>query len=355
MAVFEIMIDHSKIVGLVKRSLKFRAVYHAQWMLTRRCNFKCRSCGVWTNQEGGDLSTDQIKLGLDILRDLGVLEIVFSGGNPLIRDDIEEILDYASNSFITTVYDNGSMAAEKIDSLRSADFVAISVDTLDEKKNDYIKGIPGAWRKAMHSIETLKSEGVHVGVSPTISQLNLYEMIDFTKYFINRDVPVWYCLYSHDYPFERSMFSIGRESDGYEITDKKTLADICTALMEIKKENKNIYITDKALEAVRELALTGHRTWICKALSNFLVIDNKGRVAGCHGREPVASIFELPEVWNSLRFGRLRREYERCVNCAYLCYVVYSIHNGILGNIEILRDRWESAKPFVKETRVKSS
>ena len=59
-----------------------------------------------------ELSTDEIKMGLDILRELGVVEIVFSGGSPLLREDIDEILEYASQYFVTTVYDNGSLALE---------------------------------------------------------------------------------------------------------------------------------------------------------------------------------------------------------------------------------------------------
>jgi MoaA/NifB/PqqE/SkfB family radical SAM enzyme len=84
---------------------------------------------------------------LDILRELGVIEVVLSGGNPLLRDDIGEIIEYASRFFITTVYDNGSMAVEKIDDLHDADLVAISIDSLNPEKNDYVKGVKGAWHK----------------------------------------------------------------------------------------------------------------------------------------------------------------------------------------------------------------
>jgi len=105
-------------------------------MITRRCNYRCRGCNVWKDQDSRELSTEEVKKGLDTLSDLGVLEIVFSGGNPLIREDAGEILDHASEHFVTTVYDNGSMAAEKIDALSNVDFVAISLDTLDEEKND---------------------------------------------------------------------------------------------------------------------------------------------------------------------------------------------------------------------------
>jgi len=352
------MLNGPKIMSVMRRILRSRGPHHAQWMVTRRCNYRCRGCGVWADQESIELSTDEVERGLDILRDLGVWEIVFSGGNPLIRDDIGEILQYASRNFVTTVYDNGSLAEEKIESLRNVDFVAISVDTLDERKNDYLKGVPGAWNRAMHAIEALKGDGIPVGVSPTISQLNLYEIIDFTKHFVSRGIPVWYCFYWYDYPFENTMFPIGKKSDEYGISDKKTLADVCTNLMEMKKKNSNIYITHKTLDALRHLALTGERMWSCRALSNFLVIDHKGRVAGCHSQESLASIFELPKLWNSSRFRQLRREYNKCGNCAYLCYIFYSLHSGFSGNIQVLRDQWENTKSYMRsqtETKYQTS
>ena len=318
-------------------------------MITRRCNYRCRGCNVWADQDPSELSTEEVKKGLDILRDLGVLEIVFSGGNPLLREDIGEILEYSSRYFITTVYDNGSMAVEKIDDLRNVDFVAISIDTLDEEKNDYLKGVKGAWRRAMDAIFKLKKEGIRVGVSPTISQLNIHEIVDFTKYFIEREIPVWYCLYWYDYPFKDGMFSIGKKVDEYTITDRKALADLCSTLKAMKRESDYIYITDKTLDAVKNLALTGERTWKCKALQNFLVVDHKGRVAGCHSREPVASIFDLPDLWDSPRFDELRRKYSECTKCAYLCYIFYSVHTGLSGIIEILRDRWKSANAILRE------
>ncbi|HIE14745.1 TPA: radical SAM protein [Candidatus Bathyarchaeota archaeon] len=342
-------ISSSKVLSLLKRSIISKRTYHVQWMITRRCNYRCRGCNVWMDQDHEELSAEEVKRGLDILRDIGVLEIVFSGGNPLIRDDIGELLDYASQYFITTVYDNGSMAAEKIDDIRSADFVAISIDTLDEKKNDYLKGVKGAWRRAMNAIFKLKAEGIHVGVSPTISQLNLYEIIDFTKYFIEREIPVWYCLYWYDHPFKNGMFSIGKKNDECMITDMKKLAEVCKTLKKMKRENNYIYITDKTLDAVIQLALTGERIWKCKALQSFLVVDHLGRVAGCHSREPVASIFDLPDAWDSPRFDKLRIEYSKCTKCAYMCYIFYSVHTGFSGLIQILRGQWRNANLLIRE------
>jgi len=150
---------------------------------------------------------------LDILRELGVIEVVLSGGNPLLRDDIGEIIEYASRFFITTVYDNGSMAVEKIDDLHDADLVAISIDSLNPEKNDYVKGVKGAWHNSMKAIEKLREEGISVSVSPTISQSNLHEILDFTNHFINKGIPIWYCLCSYDFSNDHpQLFKIGKKT-----------------------------------------------------------------------------------------------------------------------------------------------
>ena len=341
-------------LSILRRSLTPNRPYHVQWFLTRRCNYRCRDCNVWREQEEGaeELPADRVKEGLDVLRRLGAIEVVFSGGNPLLREDIGEILRYASRRFITTVYDNGSLAVKKMDALRDVDFVAISLDTLNEERNDYVKGVPGAWRKAMRALQILREEGISVAVSPTISGINLHEIVDFTRYFVDRGLPVWYCLYGYDFPAESKLFGIGRESDEFEIVDKKAMGKVCDVLMQMKKEHPGILITTKTLTALKRFFLDGQRTWSCRALQNFFMVDHLGRVAGCHCLRPVASVFELPDVWDSPLFKGLRKEYSKCNQCSYLCYIFYSLHGSVLGNIEVLRDQWRNAKLFLTQSRV---
>ncbi|MEM3627744.1 MAG: radical SAM protein [Candidatus Bathyarchaeia archaeon] len=338
-----------KALSILSRALTPNRPYHVQWMVTRRCNYRCAGCNVWREQDAEELSTEEVKRGLDILRKLGVLEIVISGGNPLLRPDIDEIIEYASRFFITTVYDNGSMAAEKIDALRNADFVAISIDSLDPEKNDSIKGVKGSWKKAVDAVEKLRSEGINVSISPTISQFNLYEIMDFTKYFLEKGVPLWYCLYSFDLSDRaNSLFGIGKANDEFLIEDGKTMVKLCDSLMDLKRKNGKILMTTKVLEAVKSLYATGERTWRCCALRSFFVINHLGEVSGCHLHKPAASIFELPKVWNSKKFNTLREAYGKCHDCTYLCYIFYSIHGSVIGNMQIARDRWRSAKLFLK-------
>lgn len=333
----------SKARRILKCALLPNKPRHVQWFITKKCNYRCRGCNVWQEQNNiEELTTDEVKRGLDILRRLGVIEIVFSGGSPLLREDIDEILEYASRYFITTVYDNGSLALDKAYVLHNVDFVAISLDSLNPEINDYIKGIRDSWKKAMRAIETLHKEDINVCVSITISQLNLYEVVDFTKYFLARKIPVLYCLYSYDFPVESEhLFSIGKENDEFKIVDKAAMVKLCDELIRLKKSNPRMLITSKTLEAVKQFFLNGERTWECRALSNFFMIDHLGRVGGCHVHSPAATIFELPKLWNSSKFERLRDIYRKCKGCTYLCYIFYSIHDGLIGNLEIAMDNWK--------------
>ena len=286
-----------------------------------------------------------MKRGLDILRDLGIVELVISGGDPLLRKDAPEIIEHASNLFLTTVYDNGSMAKQNLEALRNVDFVAISIDSLKPETNDYIKAVPGAWKKAMEAVETLHNEGINVSVTPTISQLNLYEIVDITNYFTKRGVPVWYCLYTYDQRCdENQLFRIGKANDEFVIKDKQAMVKLCDTLMEMKKKNSRIFITTQLLQALRTLFLEGRRTWDCHALQNFLVLDHLGRIAGCHNHNFAGSVFDLPEIWHSKKFDMLRKTYNECTQCAYLCYIFYSLHGSPYGNLMLAKDQWKNAK-----------
>jgi MoaA/NifB/PqqE/SkfB family radical SAM enzyme len=341
-----------KAVSIVSRSLVHGKPHHAQWLITRKCNYKCLGCNVWKEQDKNELSTEEIKRGLDILKDAGIIELVLSGGNPLLRNDIGEIIDYASERFITTVCDNGSIAAKKMDLLRKVDFVAISIDSLDKKKHDYMKNVPGAWKNAMETVETLHKEGIKVSITPTISQKNLYEIADITTYFTNKGIPVWYCLYSYDMTGDPDqLFRIGKANDEYIITDKEAMAKLCDTLTEMKKTNNLILMTDKLFKTLRSLYAEDKRTWDCKALQSFLVVDHLGRIAGCHSHTFAGSIFDLPKTWKSEKFNELREQYKTCTQCTYLCYVFYSLYGSPSGHIALALDQWKNTALLLKKEK----
>ena len=344
--------DLKKAASVAARSLAPGKPHHAQWLVTRKCNYRCAGCSVWKEQDERELPAEDIKKGLDILKKIGIAELVISGGNPLLRDDIGEIIDYATRSFITTVYDNGSMAAKKIDYLRNVDFVAISIDSLNEAKNDSIKTVPGAWKRAMETVETLHNEGVNVSVTPTVSQKNLYEITDITEYFTKKGIPVWYSLYSYVASAnEKQLFSIGKENDEFIVTDKQAMVKLWDSVAEMKKKNRKILMTKKLLRALKGFYQEDKREWKCEALKNFFVIDPLGRVAGCNSHDFAGSVFDLPKLWKSQEFKDLRQDYRDCTQCNYLCYIFYSLQGGPRGNMSVALEQWRNAGLVFKKSR----
>lgn len=337
------MAGYKKVASLASRALSFGKPQHAQWLVTRKCNYRCAGCNVWKEQSDNELSADEIKKGLDILKKMGIVELVISGGDPLLRPDIDEIIDYAADRFVLTVYDNGSMAAKKMEALRKADFVAISIDSLDEKKNDAIKAVPGAYKAAIETVETLHKNGIKVAVTPTISQKNLYEIVDITKHFTGMGIPVWYCLYSYDTSEDSNqLFRIGKANDEFVITDKQAMVDLCNQLIEMQKKNKKILMTPKIIEAMRILYSEDRRSWKCQALKNFIVVDHMGRVSGCHHHNHICSIFDMPKTWKGKEFKNISKPYQDCTQCSYLCYVAYSLYCGPGGYLSLAKDQWRN-------------
>ena len=342
-----------KAVSTAARSLVHGKPHHAQWFITRKCNYKCLDCNIWEEQDEKELSTEEIKRGMDILKEAGIIELVLSGGNPLLREDIGEIIDYAVKHFVTTIYDNGSLASKKLDLLRKVDFVAISIDSLNVEKHDFIKNVPGAWQNAMQAVEELKKEGIKVCVAPTISQINLYEIEELTNYFTSKNIPILYGLYSYDATAEGSnqLFSIGRHKDEFVITDRKAMVKLCDTLLANRKTGKHLLITDKLLKTLKTLYAEGKRTWNCKALQNFVVVDHLGRIAGCHNQTFAGSIFDLSKNWKSNEFNEQREQYKTCTKCMYLCYIFYSLHGTPSGHLALVKDQWKNASLLLKNNQ----
>jgi MoaA/NifB/PqqE/SkfB family radical SAM enzyme len=300
------------------------------------------------------LSLEDIKQGMDVLKAAGVVELVLSGGNPLLREDIGEIIDYSAKRFVTTIYDNGSIAAKKFDLLRNVDFVSLSIDSLDEKKHDFIKNVSGAWQSAMHAVDVLKREGVKVSVAPMISQVNLYEIVDLTNYFTSKDIPVLYSLYSYNAAAAEEdeanqLFSIGKANDDFIITDKEAMVKLCDTLIEMRKKNRHILISEKLLKAIKTLYTEEKRTWNCRALQSFLVVNHVGKIAGCHNQPFVDSIFDLPKNWKNEKYNTKREQYKTCTKCTYLCYMFYSIYGTPRGYLSLFREQWKNASLLLKK------
>ena len=151
------------------------------WNSTKRCNLKCLHCYAQAQNTifPGELSTEEGKAFIQDLADFGVPALLFSGGEPLLRNDILELASWASKLGIRAVFStNGTLIkdglAERIVEVGLAE-VGISVDGLGPI-NDRFRGHKGAFEAALQGIRRLVALGQRVSLRLTITKHNFGEI-----------------------------------------------------------------------------------------------------------------------------------------------------------------------------------
>ena len=146
------------------------------WAITYRCNRKCPYCGLG-QLNYDELSTGQILNIVNQLAGLGALRISFTGGEPLLRDDIGEIIDYIHKIGIEAkINSNGSLVKEKIKDLINLDILNLSLEGPPEI-HDAIRG-EGSYQEVMEAVRSAQDSGIKVNFSTVLTGINL-KAIDF--------------------------------------------------------------------------------------------------------------------------------------------------------------------------------
>jgi len=161
--------------------------------LTKRCNLACAHCymNAETLKYGGEseLTTEEVRDLLDDVasRSTGTM-IVLTGGEPLLRGDLEELVAHGTKRGLSMVVGTNGVALtdKRVQSLKVAGAMGagISVDSLDPDKHDAFRGLPGAWEKTLNGIEACKRHGLSFQIHFSVTESNADEvpaMIDFAR------------------------------------------------------------------------------------------------------------------------------------------------------------------------------
>jgi radical SAM protein with 4Fe4S-binding SPASM domain len=151
------------------------------WNCTRKCNLRCLHCysNAGTQDPPGILNTEDAKSFIHDLADFGVPVILFSGGEPLLREDIFELAEFARQQKIRTALStNGTLiskeVAEKIKYVGFAE-VGISLDGIGAI-NDRFRGKKGAYKAALQGIRNCIAQGLRVSLRLTMTGSNYMEI-----------------------------------------------------------------------------------------------------------------------------------------------------------------------------------
>ncbi|MBT5318650.1 MAG: radical SAM protein [Chloroflexi bacterium] len=151
------------------------------WNVTRSCNLHCAHCYASSHDEvyPGELTTEQAHVVIDDLADYGIPVLLFSGGEPLRRHDLPELVRHAADRGLRpTLSSNGTlMTPEMARVLADAGMVraGISLDGL-EKTNDKFRGSKGAFNAALEGIRNATDVGMRVSLRFTMTKQNVDDL-----------------------------------------------------------------------------------------------------------------------------------------------------------------------------------
>jgi len=141
--------------------------------VTDLCNAKCAYCfGEFHKRHLGHMPKDKLLSIVDDAAKLGTVRINLVGGEPLIRDDIGEIVDYVKSKCIECVIvTNGWLLPEKINEIKNVDMLAISFDGC-KKNHDKNRG-KGSYDKVIKAVELAREKDIPIQLASVITKNNL--------------------------------------------------------------------------------------------------------------------------------------------------------------------------------------
>lgn len=153
------------------------------WQITHRCNLKCVHCFAYDILE--ELSTKEAKNVIDQLSDMDIMFLKITGGEPLVRGDIFELLKYANTKKLAIILStNGTLITNHIAKLLvkcGVEDVQVSLDSADKLTHEKIRG-SGTFNKTINGIENLVKSGIKVTIVMTLMRHNIEEIsktVDF--------------------------------------------------------------------------------------------------------------------------------------------------------------------------------
>jgi radical SAM protein with 4Fe4S-binding SPASM domain len=147
-----------------------KPITFVQWLVTNACNFRCSFCEASAGHASEDeLTTDEARIFIDDLAGMGVRCLVLSGGEPLVRPDIIELMRYArARGLEVGLVSNGYRVPELWPELRGIglDFFFTSLDGPREM-HDAIRGT-GAYDRTIEALHLFSEDGVPTRIANTV-------------------------------------------------------------------------------------------------------------------------------------------------------------------------------------------
>lgn len=282
------------------------------WNTTNQCNMFCAHCyreaGKKRNEE---LNTDEGKQLIDEIARAGFRIMIFSGGEPLMREDIFELIEYAAGRGLRCVLGtNGTLITEETAiKLKRAGLMGagISLDSLDKGRHNTLRGYENAWDLTLKGMENCKKAGLAFQVHTTVMDWNQAEIEKITDFAVEAGAVAHHIFF---------LIPTGR---GKEIeTEALDRASYENVLRRIMKKSTEVNIEIKPtcapqfMRIANQMGLKLRYTKGCIAGTSYCIIGPTGRVQPCaYMDKEIGNVRETPfdVIWRENEvFKRLRTE-----------------------------------------------
>jgi MoaA/NifB/PqqE/SkfB family radical SAM enzyme len=274
--------------------LKNKKPIFVAWVISERCNLKCSYCHAWKSNIP-ELDTEQVLKIIELLFKGGTRMIRFTGGEPLLRADIADIIKYSKNKGIfTTVASNGILVPEKIECLRNLNEINISVDGTEEI-HDAIRG-RGSYRKAIEACGIVNFNKIPLTITTVLTAMNLDNLEHLLAVADNFRAKIFFQRATENVLFTNERNTICPEIGEFKKAVRK--------LMLLKRTSKFIGNTQAGLEYMLNSFYRNNLD--CVAGKIFFRLDPQGNIYRCE-RSTTAS----------QKMNLLTVDMEHCLNQAW--------------------------------------
>ncbi len=296
--------------------------------ITNYCNSDCMYCSHAISNQEEKKSDIPLETILQIIKDAGSMHMTacsISGGEPLVRDDIEIIVRaFCEQGILPVLLTNGLLLPKRWESLAEAGlrYVIISVDSIIPEIYEKQRGVK--FERAMAGIEAAlamkeRYPDTHIHVTTVLTKHNAHQLPDFINYMSERGI---FTQISPYHQFNPTVPNLNR------IDDPETAYTLAGQLLRMKREGSLIANSEAFLAHLPNFFLHDMRMpadFKCLCGYTNMHIDAYGEVHCCWDGtfKTLGNVREqsICDIWNSPEYQPVRERMlkNQCAGCWYLC------------------------------------
>ncbi|MGC1830165.1 MAG: radical SAM protein [Candidatus Acidiferrales bacterium] len=307
--------------------------------LTENCQAKCISCDYWKSRWHDALDTNRAIELVNEIAALGIRTLRLTGGEPLLRRDVFEVLEKAdTSSFKQIIVQTNGLLLKKLHKPINASpisKIAVSIDGLKET-NDQIRGIQGYYDLAIEGMQLLRNK--QLAISLTLNRISAEELEEIASVAERLGAALEFNILSHSLPF------FDNSDIGSMWPERGDVARISKFLRD--KMKRPAYEVDYITRYYNREALAEPPCVL--GFTQVFVMSNGDVLTGCYPLKPVGNILRdsLRTILASDAYLRqseamIRRE---CPGCTCGIETSLAMKHGVSSALFQLRGRKQSGK-----------